>query len=110
MCQCSDTYPCILRRLELNDSIIASDGTNAKNQTAGQEDNSSSIADADSEIPLPLKRAYLIYLQAYERVKDIKFIIELLNLTKGYKNTEKLQKKIVWYGNYMCILISFENI
>jgi hypothetical protein len=50
-----------------------------------------------SMIPCSLKRACVIYQQAFECVKDIKFISELLNITEKYDDTEKLQKKIIWY-------------
>lgn len=42
-----------------------------------------------------IKRAYIIYQQASKRIRDIKFVIELLNITKDHNNTEKLQNKIV---------------
>lgn len=42
-----------------------------------------------------LKRAYIIYQQASKRIKDIRFIIELLNIAKNHNNTEKLQNKIL---------------
>ncbi|EFN79056.1 U3 small nucleolar RNA-associated protein 6 homolog [Harpegnathos saltator] len=78
-------------RLELNDHIsVSNNAENAENQ----EDNSASTVD-DNEMPLALKRAYVIYQQAVERVNDIKFIIELLKITEKYNNTEKLQKKII---------------
>lgn len=51
----------------------------------------------DNEMPLKLKTAFFIYEKAFENIKDIKFIIELLNITKEYDNIEKLQKKIIWY-------------
>ncbi|EZA47219.1 U3 small nucleolar RNA-associated protein 6-like protein [Ooceraea biroi] len=80
-------------RLELDDRLpVNSNNTeNAENR----EDNSASMAVDDNELPLSLKRAYVIYQQAFECVKDIKFIMELLNVTKEYDDTEKLQKKII---------------
>ncbi|KAI4484367.1 hypothetical protein M0802_013112 [Mischocyttarus mexicanus] len=61
---------------------------NEKTQSAPSE------IDDEDDMPLPLKRAYVIYKEASKCVEDIKFIIELLNITKEYK-AEKLQKKIV---------------
>ena len=49
------------------------------------------------EMTIGHKRAYIIYQQAFKLVKDVKFIVELLNIAKGYENTEKLQIKIVKY-------------
>lgn len=60
------------------------------------EDNSASTTVDDKEMPASLKRAYSVYRNATEQIKDIKFIIELLNITKEYNNTEALQKKIIW--------------
>lgn len=56
-------------------------------------------------MPVPLKTAFIIYRQAFDRIKDIKFIIELLNITKEYDNAEQLQKRIIWYI-YMHTLMS----
>lgn len=97
LCNLLSQYHCLTAsigftcRLELNDYISVSNNTeNAENQ----EDNSASTVD-DNEMPLPLKRAYVFFQQAVERVNDIKFIIELLKITEKYDNTEKLQKKII---------------
>lgn len=62
-----------------------------KNESSG--DNVST--ETDDDMSIGLKRAYIIYQQASKRIKDIKFIIELLNIAKGCNNTEKLQNKIV---------------
>lgn len=73
--------------------MSASNNTeNAENQ----EDNSALMVN-DNEMPLPLKKAYLIYQQAVQHINDIKFIIKLLTITEEYANTEKLQKKIIRY-------------
>jgi len=78
--------------LELDTRIeISNNGENTENC----EDNSASTTN-DKEIPFSLKRAYSVYQNAFEHIKDIKFIIELLNITKEYNGTEKLQKKIIW--------------
>ena len=63
-----------------------------KNESNG--DNTVST-ETDDDMCIGLKRAYIIYQQASKRIKDIKFIIELLNIAKDYNNTEKLQNKIV---------------
>lgn len=47
------------------------------------------------ELTVTLKKAYVIYQQAFENIKDIKFIVELLNIAKDYDNTENLQKKMI---------------
>lgn len=79
-------------RLELeNHSTVA---TNNSENNKNEEDN---LAMENDGIPFSLKTAYIIYQQAFERIKNIKFIIELLNITKEYDNTEKLQKKIIKY-------------
>lgn len=52
-------------------------------------------ANNDGEMSIGHKRACVIYKQAFKRVKDVKFIVELLNVAKRYENTEKLQNVIV---------------
>nr|XP_003705650.1 PREDICTED: U3 small nucleolar RNA-associated protein 6 homolog [Megachile rotundata] len=74
-------------KLELEDAS----STDQKNE--GNSDSTS--VSTDDDMPIGLKRAYIIYQQASKRIKDVKFIIELLNITKEYSNTEKLQNKIV---------------
>jgi len=74
------------------DNRLETASNNAEN-TENQEDNPSMTT--DSEIAFPLKTAYLIYQQAVDRIKDIKFIIELLNITMEYDNVEQLQKRII---------------
>lgn len=49
----------------------------------------------DSEMAIGLKRACIIYQQASKRIKDIKFIVELLDIAKEHDNAEELQNKIV---------------
>lgn len=51
--------------------------------------------ETDDDMSIGIKRAYIIYQQASKRIRDIKFVIELLNITKDHNNTEKLQNKIV---------------
>ncbi|CAD1468129.1 unnamed protein product, partial [Heterotrigona itama] len=75
-------------KLEL-DEVSTND---QKNESSG--DNTVST-ETDNDMSIGLKRAYIIYQQASKRIKDIKFIIELLNIAKDYNNTEKLQNKIV---------------
>ncbi|XP_032664948.1 U3 small nucleolar RNA-associated protein 6 homolog [Odontomachus brunneus] len=77
-------------RFELDDYVSPS---NDAAKTEDQEDDSESAAE-DREVPLSLDKAYLIYQQASEHIRDIKFIIQLLTITEEYDNTEKLQKKI----------------
>lgn len=89
------TRAIIFSSLELDDRLPVN-SNNAEN-AENREDDSSAMTVDDNEIPFSLKRAYVIYQQAFERVKDIKFIIDLLNVTKEYNDTEKLQKKIIWY-------------
>lgn len=74
-------------KLEL-DNVSTND---QKNETSGNNVST----ETDNDMSIGLKRVYIIYQQASKRVKDIKFIIELLNITKDYNNTEKLQNKIV---------------
>lgn len=81
-------------RLELDNRLATA--PNAEN-TENQEDNPVSVTTDDNEIPFPLKTAFFIYQQAFDRIKDIKFIVELLNITKEYDNIEELQKRIIWY-------------
>lgn len=50
--------------------------------------------DDSNEMSLPLRKAYAIFQQAFERIKDIKFIIKLLDVAQEYDNTEKLREKI----------------
>lgn len=69
--------------------------SNNDENTENCEDNVATTVD-DKEMPSSLKRAYSVYRNAFEHIKDIKFIIELLNITKEYSDTEKLQKKIIW--------------
>ncbi|XP_017885993.1 U3 small nucleolar RNA-associated protein 6 homolog [Ceratina calcarata] len=75
-------------RLELNEALTNDErGENNSNDTTptGTDDN----------MTTRLKRANVIYEQASKRIKDIKFIIELLNITKEYKHAQALQNKIV---------------
>lgn len=74
-------------KLELDDAAAA----NQKSETNEE----SVVPVVGDEMSLGLKRAFVIYQQASKRIKDIKFIIELLNTAKGYENTEKLQNNIV---------------
>ncbi|KOX78354.1 U3 small nucleolar RNA-associated protein 6 like protein [Melipona quadrifasciata] len=74
-------------KLEL-DNVSTND---QKNETSGNNVST----ETDNDMSIGLKRVYIIYQQASKRIKDIKFIIELLNITKDYNNTEKLQNKIV---------------
>ncbi|XP_015119461.1 U3 small nucleolar RNA-associated protein 6 homolog [Diachasma alloeum] len=55
-------------------------------------DASSEIAE---EMPLGIKRALIIYKMAFKKVKDVTFIINLLNLCKLHKNTKNLQNEII---------------
>ncbi|XP_011646217.1 U3 small nucleolar RNA-associated protein 6 homolog [Pogonomyrmex barbatus] len=80
-------------KLELNDHLTIT--SNNFNDTESHRDNSASAVMNDSEMPVALEAAYFIYRQAFEYIKDIKFIIELLNITKKYKDTDRLQKKII---------------
>ncbi|XP_035731894.1 U3 small nucleolar RNA-associated protein 6 homolog [Vespa mandarinia] len=75
-------------RLELGETLNNTEDNENKTQST------SSGVDDENDMPLPLKRAYIVYKEASKCVEDIKFIIELLNITKEYK-AEKLQKKIV---------------
>ncbi|XP_011883955.1 PREDICTED: U3 small nucleolar RNA-associated protein 6 homolog, partial [Vollenhovia emeryi] len=77
-------------KLEL-DNRLAPNSENTENR----EDNPVSATTDDNDMPLPLKTAFFIYQQAFEHIKDIKFIVELLNITKEYDNIEQLQKRII---------------
>ncbi|KAF7402853.1 hypothetical protein HZH66_005120 [Vespula vulgaris] len=75
-------------RLELDETLNNTEDNESKTQSTP------SAIDDEDDMPLPLKRAYVVYKEASKCIEDIKFIIELLNITKEYK-AEKLQKKIV---------------
>ena len=47
------------------------------------------------EIDNKLKRVFVIYEQAFKKIKDINFIIDLLSIANEYDNSETLQNKIV---------------
>ncbi|XP_012523269.1 U3 small nucleolar RNA-associated protein 6 homolog [Monomorium pharaonis] len=79
-------------KLEL-DNPLATDLNDES--TGNQGDNSESVTTDNSDIPFPLKTAFVIYQQAFDHIKDIKFIIELLNITKNYDNIESLQNRII---------------
>ena len=75
-------------KLELDDAS----SNDQKNESNGD----SAVPKAtDNEMTIGLKRACIIYQQASKRIKDIKFIIELLDIAKEHNNTEELQSKIV---------------
>lgn len=93
---------CLYFRLELENHLAIT--SNNTENTENQEDNLALTMENDNEIPFSLKTAYFVYQQAFERMKNIKFIIELLNIAKEYNGTEKLQKKIIWY-EYIYTLI-----
>lgn len=46
-------------------------------------------------MPKELAKAVIVYEQAFKKVRDVKFIIDLLNVAQEYENTERLQNKIV---------------
>lgn len=48
-----------------------------------------------NEMPIKIEKALIIYKTASNKIKNINYIIELLNITKNYKNTEKLEHKII---------------
>ncbi|KZC08369.1 PREDICTED: U3 small nucleolar RNA-associated protein 6 homolog [Dufourea novaeangliae] len=73
-------------RLELDEAS----SNNEKNETS-----SDPVVPAEDNMTIGLKRAYIIYQQASKCIKDIIFIVELLNIAKEHNNTEKLQNKIV---------------
>ncbi|XP_057332937.1 U3 small nucleolar RNA-associated protein 6 homolog [Microplitis mediator] len=47
------------------------------------------------DTPVESKHARLIYQQAYKYIKDVNFIIELLDIASKYKDTKDLQKIIM---------------
>lgn len=95
---------CLYFRLELENRVALA--PNNSENTENQEDNVALTMVNDNEIPISLKTAYFIYQQAFERIKDIKFIVELLNIAKKYNDTEKLQKKIILYVHaYIYIIL-----
>ncbi|XP_072753293.1 U3 small nucleolar RNA-associated protein 6 homolog [Anoplolepis gracilipes] len=75
-----------------NRLTVASNNTE---NTENQEDNLVLTAENDSEIPISLKMANIVYQKAFKHIKNIKFIIELLNIATEYDDTEKLQNKII---------------
>jgi hypothetical protein len=76
-------------RLELDDALSIKNKTKSKNKSLV------STIVVNSDIPIELQKVFIIYEQAFKRIRDIKFIIELLNITQEYEKTEKLQNKIV---------------
>ncbi|XP_043477850.1 U3 small nucleolar RNA-associated protein 6 homolog [Leptopilina heterotoma] len=73
-------------KLELKEALLKqSQGSKTEELPTGE----------DGEIPKEWKRVHVVYEQAFKMVKDIKFVIELLNVTKEFENTESLQNKIV---------------
>ncbi|XP_058799936.1 U3 small nucleolar RNA-associated protein 6 homolog isoform X2 [Phymastichus coffea] len=76
-------------KLELD--YVQSKTKNAESKT----ENTNAESNNDLDMQSILRKAYLIYEQAFQKVKDVKFIVELLNILQEYKNTEKLQHKIV---------------
>lgn len=75
-------------RLELDDASV-------NDQKSENNGDNAVPTETDDDMSIGLKRAYIIYQQASKRIRDIKFIVELLNITKDRNNTEKLQNKIV---------------
>ncbi|KAH0560108.1 U3 small nucleolar RNA-associated protein 6 homolog [Cotesia glomerata] len=47
------------------------------------------------ELAVVLERAQVVYQQAFKQIKDVTFIIKLLEITTKHKNTEKLQDLII---------------
>ncbi|XP_012284127.1 U3 small nucleolar RNA-associated protein 6 homolog [Orussus abietinus] len=60
-----------------------------------EDDQKDERKQSTDDMPIELKRAYIIYQQASKHVKDVKFVIDLLNIMKEYPDTDKLQNKIV---------------
>ncbi|XP_072754717.1 U3 small nucleolar RNA-associated protein 6 homolog [Anoplolepis gracilipes] len=78
-------------KLEL-ENRLAVPSNNTEN-TENQEDKLILMTTkGDNEI---LKTAYIVYQQAFEHIKNIKFIVELLKIATEYDDTEKLQNKII---------------
>ncbi|XP_034936563.1 U3 small nucleolar RNA-associated protein 6 homolog [Chelonus insularis] len=75
--------------------LLLNEAESATNTSAELKNSSASASTNDEEIPLAIKQATVIYRQAFKRIKDIDFIINLLNIAKKYKNTKKLQDEIV---------------
>lgn len=75
-------------KLELDDA-------SANDQKSENNGDNALPTETDDDMSIGIKRAYIIYQQASKRIRDIKFVIELLNITKDHNNTEKLQNKIV---------------
>ncbi|KAG8041405.1 hypothetical protein G9C98_002393 [Cotesia typhae] len=47
------------------------------------------------ELAVVLERAQIVYQQAFKQIKDVTFIIKLLEITTNHKKTEKLQELII---------------
>ncbi|XP_033333079.2 U3 small nucleolar RNA-associated protein 6 homolog isoform X1 [Megalopta genalis] len=75
-------------RLELDEAL----SDDQKNETVN--DPAANTVTQD-DMSTGLKRANIVYQQASKCIKDIKFIVELLNIAKERSNTEKLQNKII---------------
>ncbi|CAL7936304.1 unnamed protein product [Xylocopa violacea] len=75
-------------KLELEDAVVNDQKNESNNENAMS-------TRTDDDMTIGLKRTYTVYQQASKRIKDIKFIIQLLNIAKEYNSTEKLQNKIV---------------
>ncbi|XP_008559011.1 U3 small nucleolar RNA-associated protein 6 homolog [Microplitis demolitor] len=55
----------------------------------------SETGSTDSELAVTLERAQVIYQQAFKHIKDVTFIIKLLDIATKHKNTDKLQHHII---------------
>ncbi|XP_066601747.1 U3 small nucleolar RNA-associated protein 6 homolog isoform X2 [Prorops nasuta] len=75
-------------KLELEDAMSKS------KEKEEEEKLTPSISDKD-HIPPELKRVHVLYQQAFKEIKDIKFIVQILDIVNNYKNTEELQNRII---------------
>lgn len=64
-------------------------------KTVGKKKKSTNLSADCGEITSQFIKAEIVYEEAVEKVNDVRIMIDLLNTTQRYENTEALQKKIM---------------
>ncbi|XP_033211584.1 U3 small nucleolar RNA-associated protein 6 homolog [Belonocnema kinseyi] len=80
--------------LELYKLELKEEASKIKTLEKDKEELRASVPESGKESS-KFKRTEAIYEQAFKWVKEIKFFINLLSVTKDYENTDALQKKII---------------
>ena len=75
-------------RLELESAYL-------KHKSDEKKPESANLPNKGDKVLMKFKRVEAIYEQASKRVKNIKFIFELLDVLKNYENTEALENRII---------------